>query len=129
MYYVLKSRRFSHIKPTKQISSGGFSSPDNKPPIDSPRSTGGSQSRKRTFGGLACMYVLPSFVRNFATFLFLFHALPACTNYDSTIRFTRINKILIFNEHQVMVRSIVGGVLIIFIKGLLRINRYNNQLY
>jgi len=39
------------------------------------------------------------------------------------------DKILIFNQHQVMVRSIVGGVLIIFIKGLLRINRYNSRLY
>ena len=39
------------------------------------------------------------------------------------------NKILIFNENQVIVRSIVGAVLIIFIKGLLRINRNNNGLY
>lgn len=37
------------------------------------------------------------------------------------------NKILIFNEQQVMVRSIVGLVLIIFIKGLLRKNRNNNR--
>jgi hypothetical protein len=39
------------------------------------------------------------------------------------------NKILIFNQHQVLVRSIVGLVLIIFIKGLLRINRDNNRLH